>query len=72
MEKTERLISLIEPKIQGSVAIIDDVSLVNEYGIVPNVTVKEVNAHICGKHNVYILDYILPKEQKEFTIEFKM
>ncbi|MBO5440749.1 MAG: heparinase II/III family protein [Clostridia bacterium] len=72
VEKIERFISLIEPKIEGSVAVIDDVSLVNAYGIAPKISVKEVKAHIGGAHNVYMLDYILPKEQKEFTIEFKM
>ncbi|MBO5357373.1 MAG: heparinase II/III family protein [Clostridia bacterium] len=72
VEKIERFISLIEPKIEGSVAVIDDVSLVNAYGIAPKISVKEVKAHISGAHNVYMLDYVLPKEQKEFTIEFKM
>lgn len=72
VEKIERFISLIEPKIEGSVAVIDDVSLVNAYGIAPKISVKEVKAHIGGAHNVYMLDYVLPKEQKEFTIEFKM
>ena len=72
VEKIERFISLIEPKIEGSVAVIDDVSLVNAYDIAPKISVKEVKAHIGGAHNVYMLDYALPKEQKEFTIEFKM
>ena len=72
VQVTERFISLIEPKINGSVATIEDVTLTNSQSIVPQISVKEVKAHIQGAHNVYIIDYVLEKGKTEFTIEFKM
>ena len=71
-EITERLISVIEPKISGDVVIIDDVRLVNEYGIEPKITVKETEKHLGGLYNVYILDYVLPKGKTSFKITFDM
>ena len=72
VQVTERFISLTEPKMQGSVAVIDDVTVTSSQGEIPMISVKEVKAHIHGTHNVYIIDYVLPKGQTEFTIEFKM
>lgn len=73
-EITERFISLIEPKANGTSLIIDDVTLENDYGITPQVSIKEVTAHMSavGNHNVYIIDYKLQKNQTEFTLKFKM
>ena len=73
-EITERFISLIEPSVRGNSLAIDDVDLVVCGNIIPKITTKEVTAHMSnvGKHNVYIIEYALPREQKEFTIEFKM
>ncbi|MBQ7225225.1 MAG: heparinase II/III family protein [Clostridia bacterium] len=72
VEIKERFISVIEPKIVNGVAVIDDVSLVNEQGIEPVITVKETEKHLGGKYNVYILDYILPKGKSKFEIQFKI
>ena len=73
-ELTEHFVSLIEPRVNGTSLVIDDVTLENEYGIAPSITIKEVTAHMSGvgKHNVYIIDYILPKNQTEFVLKFKM
>ena len=73
-EIKERFVSLIEPKIVGDVVKIDDVSLKNPKGIMPNVTIKEVKAHMSniGKHNVYLIDYIVPKGDTTFTLEITM
>lgn len=69
---TERLISLIEPKIDNNDVKIDDVTLVQKDGIVPSITVKEVRAHIGNRpHNVYILDYALPKGETKFELKFQ-
>ena len=70
-EITEHFVSLIEPKITGDVAVIDDVTLISQ--IPPRVSVKEVRAHMGNRpHNVYIIDYILPKGQVDFELKFKM
>ncbi|MBR2024517.1 MAG: heparinase II/III family protein, partial [Clostridia bacterium] len=69
---TERFVSLTEPKTEESVVKIDDVTLINNKNAVPQITVKEVKAHLQGTHNVYIIDYILQKGETEFTIEFRM
>ncbi len=73
-ELTEHFVALIEPKVNGTSLVIDDVTLENEYGIAPTITTKEVTAHMSGvgKHNVYIIDYVLPKNQTEFVLKFKM
>lgn len=72
-EIKERFVSIIEPRIEDGVAVIEDVSLVNKYGIPPQITVKEVKTHIGNiTHNVYLVDYVLPKGQTEFEIEFRM
>ena len=71
-EITERFISVIEPKICDGVAVIDDVRLINEYGIEPKITVKETEKHLGGLYNVYILDYTLPKGETSFEISFEM
>lgn len=72
-EITERFISIIEPKIVDGVAVIEDVALVTEHGIVPKITVKEALMHLDAKpYSVYIIDYILPKGQREFNITFDM
>lgn len=71
-EVTERFISIIEPQIVGDAVVIDDVRLVNCYGIVPQITVKETEKHLGGFYNVYILDYVLPKGKNEFEITFEM
>lgn len=71
-EVTERFVSLIEPKMVDDVAVIDDVSLIVDTPIIPKITTKAVKAHIINDHNVYIIDYILPKGTREFTIKFSM
>ena len=72
IEVTERFVSMTEPKIEGGVVKIDDVTLENPYGITPEITVKNVKAHIIAPHNVYLLDYKLPKGQHTFTLKFKV
>ncbi len=72
VQVTERFISMVEPKTEGNVVVIDDVTLLNDKNAVPQITVKEVSAHLEGKHNVYIIDYVLQKGETDFTIEFKM
>ena len=69
---TERFISLVEPKIDGNVVVIDDVVLTQRDNILPTLTTKEVLAHVGNRpHNVYIIDYILPKGKCEFELEIK-
>ena len=70
-EITERFISVIEPKIVDGVAVIDDVKLINGYGIAPKITHKQTEKHLGGVCNVYILDYTLPKGKTEFSIVFE-
>lgn len=72
VEIKERFISLIEPKITEDVVIIDDTILENCYGILPEISTKELEYHLGGKYTAYIIDYILPNGQKEFKISFKM
>ncbi len=74
VEITERFISLIEPVVNGTSLVIDDVVLVNDHGITPQVSIKEVKAHMSavGSHNVYIIDYKLPRNQTKFVLKFKM
>ncbi len=68
---TERFVSLIEPKITGSTVIIDDVTLREVNGTLPQITTKEVMAHVGSRpHNVYLIDYIMPKGTGDFEIEF--
>ena len=73
-EIIERFISLIEPRVNGTSLVIDDVVLENDYGITPEISIKEVKAHMSqvGSHNVYMIDYKLQKNQTEFTLKFKM
>ena len=73
-EIIERFISLIEPKANGTSLVIDDVVLENDYGITPEISIKEVKAHMSqvGYHNVYVIDYKLQKNQTKFTLKFKM
>ncbi|MBQ7906670.1 MAG: heparinase II/III family protein [Clostridia bacterium] len=72
-EITEHFVSLVEPKIAGGVAVIDDVTLVAGGNIEPRLTVKEVKAHHGNRpHNVYILDYVLPLGQTDFELLIKM
>lgn len=71
VEVTERFISVIEPKIQGDVCVIDDFALTNSKGIAPKITVKEAKKHVGGQnpvYNVYIIDYVLPKGERDFTL----
>ena len=70
VEITERFVALTEPVADGERLTIDDVCLTTAHGIIPKVTVKEVCAHIGGRHNVYLIDYVLPKGQTEFTVRF--
>ena len=72
VEIKERFISLIEPKITDGVVIIDDTRLENSYGILPQITSKELEYHQGGSYTAYIIDYILPRGEKEFKISFKM
>lgn len=66
---TERFVSLIEPKVQGNSVIIDDVTLCEKNGTLPQISVKEVMAHVGNRlHNVYLIDYIMPKGTSEFEI----
>ena len=71
-EITERLVSVIEPQIVDGVAVIGDVKLLAEDGIVPQITKVEAKKHITGEYWVYILDYILPKGKSTFKIKFQM
>ena len=71
-EIKERFISTIEPKIEGGVVVIDDVSLVCKGLIKPEISVKELEYHLGGKYTAYIIDYTLPKGETEFEITFKM
>ena len=69
---TERFISMIEPVTDGASLVIDDVTLSNPHGIVPTITVKEVMPHLGSKpHNVYLIDYVLPKGQTSFALMLK-
>ncbi len=74
VEIKERFVSLIEPKILGDVVKIDDVAIKNPDGIMPQITVKEVKAHAStvGKHNVYLIDYTLPRGEKSFKLKIAM
>ena len=68
---TERFISLIEPKVVEDGLLIEDVYLLTKCRTIPTVTVKGVKAHMGNRpHNVYIIDYVLPKGKTEFEIEF--
>ena len=72
-EITERFISVIEPKIVGGVAVIDDVTLVQAEGIVPKISQKTATRHLDGSpYQVYMIDYTLPKGQTRFELQFKM
>ncbi len=72
-EITERFVSLIEPKFVDGELIIDDVYLSPKCKTLPTVTVKGVKAHVGNRpHDVYLIDYILPKGRNEFEIEFKV
>ena len=71
VQVTERFISLIEPVFIDDMLLIDDVYLSSECKTKPTVTVKEVKAHMGNRpHNVYIIDYALPKGRNSFKIEF--
>lgn len=73
VKTTERFISIIEPKITGDVAIIDDVTIKNNKGIVPKITVVQAEKHLdSNPYNVYLIDYILPKGESEFAVTFEM
>ncbi len=73
VEITERLVSLIEPKFVDGELMIDDVCLSSRCKTVPTVTVKGVKAHMGNRlHDVYLIDYILPKGRNDFEIEFKV
>ena len=70
VQVTERFISLIEPKAVDGGLLIDDVYLFAKCKTIPTVTVKGVRAHMGNRpHDVYIIDYILPKGRKDFQIE---
>ena len=70
---TERFVSVIEPQIVDTAVVIDDVKLVAQDGILPQITKTEAKKHLDSKvYPVYILDYILPKSKSSFKIEFKM
>ena len=69
---TERFISIIEPKIADGVVEIGGVRLVQDDGIIPTVTIREVTSHKGNKHFVYIIEYALPKGQTEFILTFDM
>ncbi len=71
-EITERLIAVNEPKILDNVAVIDGVALVQPDGITPSITVKDVKSHRGFSHKVYIIDYVLKKGQREFTLTFDL
>ena len=72
-EITERLISLIEPKIENGKIVIDDTELLAENGLMPEITVKVVDPHVGSlkPHPVYIIDYKLEKGSS-FTLNFNM
>ena len=68
---TERFVSLIEPLIKDGLLYIDDVCLVPKCGTVPTVTTKGVRAHMGNRpHDVYLIDYTLPKGVSKFEIDF--
>ena len=70
---TERFVSVIEPKIVGGVAVIDDVRLVVKDGTEPKITVKTAKGHLRGEsYNVYLIDYTLSDDQYTFEISFEM
>jgi len=69
---TERFISVIKPKIVDGVAIIDDVTLVQDDNITPIITERQVKSHKGEPHSVYVIEYPLPKAQTEFKLTFKM
>ena len=72
-EITERFVSIIEPKIVDGVAVIEDVALEVKGKIPPKITVKQAKKHLDSAiYNVYLIDYVLPKGQTNFEIEFKM
>ena len=72
-EITERFVSIIEPKIVDGVAVIEDVALEVKGKISPKITVKQAEKHLDSAiYNVYLIDYVLPKGQTNFEIEFKM
>ncbi len=71
-EVSERFISLIEPRVEENSLIIDDVTLTTKQNVVPTVTTKEVNAHVGNRpHNVYIIEYNLPKGESEFELRLE-
>ena len=71
-EIKERLVTLSEPKIKDGKVTIEDVELCTD-GIIPTVSVKEIRHHNSDEYiNCYILDYTLPKGQREFKISFRM
>lgn len=69
-EITERLVAMIEPRVIGGVLTIDDTRLISD--IIPKITEKTVKSHMSGEHKVYLIDYVLPRGQREFKIIFDM
>ena len=72
-EITERFISIIEPKIEGDVVIIDDVTLKSQNGLLPKITTKTAHKHLDNApYNVYLIDYVLSKGETSFKLSFEM
>ncbi|MBO5313484.1 MAG: heparinase II/III family protein [Clostridia bacterium] len=72
-ELKERFISIIRPKIEDGRVTIDGAELINEQGIIPTVTVKELKTHLAdGTYNAYIIEYTAPRGVSEFTLTFKL
>ncbi|MBO5110292.1 MAG: heparinase II/III family protein [Clostridia bacterium] len=68
-EITERFVALMEPIPTGDGLVIDDVVLTNPHGIAPKITAKKVRPHPDGEpHDVFLIDYVLPAGQTEFTL----
>ena len=71
-EIKERFVTLSKPKIKDGNVYIEDVELCTD-GLMPIISLKEIRHHNSDEYiNCYILDYVLPKGQREFKISFKM
>ncbi|MBO5212721.1 MAG: heparinase II/III family protein [Clostridia bacterium] len=71
-EITERFVSRIEPKILDGVVVIDDIALICESGITPEISVKELKYHANpGTYSAYLIDYIINDGSTEFKIRFE-
>ena len=71
-EIKERFVTLSEPEIEDGKVYIEDVELCTD-GLMPVISSKEIRHHNSDEYiNCYILDYTLPKGQREFKISFKM